>query len=82
MISVTRLDGSSMIVNCEQIAWLEFRPDTVISLMNGEKLIVREPPDAIIDRIQEFRRAVLSTPQRVPRTPPSLTLAVPEGNRS
>jgi flagellar protein FlbD len=82
MIAVTRLDGSEMVLNSDQIAWIERMPDTVISLMNGEKLIVREPPDAIIDRIQEFRRAVLSTPQRVPRTPPSLTLAVPEGNRS
>lgn len=81
MIAVTRLDGSEMVLNSDQIAWIERMPDTVISLMNGEKLIVREPPDAIIDRIQEFRRAVLSTSPRVPRTPPSLTLAVPQGDR-
>lgn len=58
MISVTRLDGTPMIVNCEQIAWIEYMPDTVISLMNGEKLIVRERPESVVDRVHEFKRAI------------------------
>ena len=64
MIPVTRLDGSSMIVNCEQIAWLEFRPDTVISLMNGEKLLVRESPDVVVERVFEYKRAVIGAVKR------------------
>jgi uncharacterized protein YlzI (FlbEa/FlbD family) len=47
-----------MIVNCEQIAWIEYMPDTVISLMNGEKLIVRERPEVVVDRVHEFKRVV------------------------
>jgi flagellar protein FlbD len=82
MIAVTRLDGSEMVLNSDQIAWVERMPDTVISLMNGEKLIVRETPDAIVDRIQDFRRAVLSAPRRLPRVAPSLTLAVPAEDHS
>jgi flagellar protein FlbD len=58
VISVTRLDGTPMIVNCEQIAWVEYMPDTVISLMNGEKLIVRERPEMIVDRVHDFKRAI------------------------
>lgn len=58
MIPVTRLDGTPMIVNTDQIAWVEYIPDTVISLMNGEKLIVRETPETIVDRVREFRRAI------------------------
>ena len=58
MIPVTRLDGTPMIVNTDQIAWVEYIPDTVISLMNGEKLIVRETPETIVERIREFRRAI------------------------
>ena len=53
-----------MIVNTDQIAWIEYIPDTVISLMNGEKLIVREPPEILVERIREFRRAVLGGPAR------------------
>jgi flagellar protein FlbD len=64
MISVTRLDGSSMIVNCEQIAWIEFRPDTVISLVNGEKLLVRESPEQVVDRVFEYKRGVLGSVRR------------------
>jgi flagellar protein FlbD len=83
MISVTRLDGSPMLLNCDQIAWVERMPDTVISLMNGEKLIVRETPDALVERIQDFRRAVLSAPRRLAaRATPGLTLAVSSERRS
>ncbi len=63
MISVTRLDGTPMIVNTDQIAWVEYIPDTVISLMNGEKLIVRESPELIVERVKDFRRA-LAPPAR------------------
>lgn len=68
MISVTRLDGTPMIVNTDQIAWIEYIPDTVISLMNGEKLIVREAPELIVDRVKEFRRALA---QPAPGTRPA-----------
>jgi flagellar protein FlbD len=58
MIHVTRLDGSDMVVNVDQIAWIEGMPDTVISLMNGEKLLVREAPDQVVARATAFKRAV------------------------
>ena len=67
MIPVTRLDGTPMIVNTDQIAWIEYIPDTVISLMNGEKLIVRETPEVIVERVREFRRAI--TGRRRPARP-------------
>ncbi len=58
MIAVTRLDGTPMVVNTDQIAWIEHIPDTVVSLMNGEKLIVRETPEVIVERVREFRRSI------------------------
>jgi flagellar protein FlbD len=58
MIAVTRLDGTPMVVNTDQIAWIEHIPDAVVSLMNGEKLIVRETPDVIVERVREFRRSI------------------------
>jgi flagellar protein FlbD len=58
MIQVTRLDGSVMVVNVDQIAWIEGMPDTVISLMNGEKLLVREAPDQVVARAKAFKRDV------------------------
>ena len=58
MILVTRLDGSVMVVNDEQIAWIETRPDTVISMTNGEKLLVRETADTLVERARDFQRSV------------------------
>jgi flagellar protein FlbD len=60
MIQVTRLDGSVMVVNVDQIAWIEGMPDTVISLMNGEKLLVREAPDQLVERAKAFKRAIVT----------------------
>jgi uncharacterized protein YlzI (FlbEa/FlbD family) len=78
MISVTRLDGTPMIVNCDQIAWIEYVPDTVISLMNGEKLIVGERPETIVERVHEFRRAI-SGVRRTGQVISGLTLATDAG---
>lgn len=69
VIAVTRLDGTRMIINSDQIAWIECNPDTVLALMSGEKLIVSESPEALVDRVIEFKRAVAD---RVRVRPPEL----------
>jgi flagellar protein FlbD len=70
MIRVTRLDGSSMVVNDDQIAWIETHSDTVISMMNGEKLLVREPPDELVERARQFRRSLATQgPLRLANVP-------------
>ena len=63
MIRVTRLDGTPMLVNVDQITWVEFTPDTVISLANGEMLLVRDGAVVIVARTHEFMRA-MQTPVR------------------
>ena len=64
MIRVTRLDGTGVLVNVDQITWIEFNPDTVISLANGEKLLVRDAPDDIVARVQGYKRRVNAPPVR------------------
>jgi flagellar protein FlbD len=58
MIRVTRLDGSTLVVNDDQIAWIDTHPDTMISMMNGEKLLVRETPEELVERSRQFRRTL------------------------
>jgi flagellar protein FlbD len=50
MIEVTRLDGSIYFINSDMILTLEATPDTIITLASGEKLLVRETPQVLIDR--------------------------------
>lgn len=64
MIRVTRLDGTPLVVNIDQVTWIEFNPDTVIALANGEKLLVRDSPDDIIARVQDYKRSLQMPPVR------------------
>jgi flagellar protein FlbD len=59
MIRLTRLNNSSLIVNSDLIKYVEQSPDTVITLLNSEKIIVRESTDQVLERIVLFRQAVL-----------------------
>jgi flagellar protein FlbD len=60
MIRLTRLNGSSIALNSDLIKFVESAPDTVITLINGEKMIVRESTDDLIRKLIEFRRSVLA----------------------
>lgn len=77
MIRVTRLDGTPMLVNVDQVTWVEFTPDTVISLTNGEKLLVRDSAEEIVHRVHDFKRA-LQTPVPRERRTDGQTLRVVE----
>ena len=59
MIQLTRLNNSPLIVNSDLVKFVEQSPDTVITLVNGEKILVREKADEVLNRIVEFRRSVL-----------------------
>jgi len=60
MIQLTRLNNQPIVVNSDMIKFVENAHDTVLTLINGEKMIVREPTEDVIARIIEFRRAVLA----------------------
>jgi flagellar protein FlbD len=56
MISVTRLNGQKFVLNAELIRTIEENPDTIITLISGEHLVVLEPSKEIIKRVIEFER--------------------------
>jgi len=59
MIELTRLNGQPFVINSDLIKLIENAPDTVISLVNGEKIVVRETREQILERTVQFRRRVL-----------------------
>ena len=65
MITLTRLNNQPITVNSDLIKFVEQSPDTVITLTTGEKIIVREPAEKVLERVVEFRRAI-SAPVWVP----------------
>jgi flagellar protein FlbD len=70
MIHLTRLNNSTLIVNSDLVKFVEQSPDTVITLLNGEKILVQEPVNEIVGRIVEFRRRVLAGMGAWNYTPP------------
>ena len=62
MIRVTRLDGSELVINSDLVETVERTPDTVISLLNNHKLVVRESVDEIVSRVVEYRRRISMCP--------------------
>jgi flagellar protein FlbD len=60
MIQLTRLNNQPLAVNSDLIKFVEQAPDTVITLVTGEKIVVRENAQEILQRIVDFRRSVLN----------------------
>ena len=58
MIHLTRINHTPLVLNSDLIEHIETTPDTVISLTNGQKLVVLEPADEIIRRVIGFRREI------------------------
>ncbi len=76
MIELTRLNGKKLAVNADLIKFVEQAPDTVLTLVTGEKLVVCESSEEILQRIIDFRRTVLLGV--APASPPVPTVDVSE----
>ena len=59
MIQLTRLNNHPLVVNSDLIKFVEQAPDTVITLVNGDKIVVRETAQDVLERVVQFRRSVL-----------------------
>lgn len=60
MIELTRLNGHRLILNPDLIKFAESTPDTTLTLITGEKLIILDAPDDLITRIRTHRALILS----------------------
>jgi flagellar protein FlbD len=62
MVTVTRLDGSALLLNVDLIMTIEQTPDTLVSLTTGDRVIVLESPEELVTRITRFKRELARTP--------------------
>ena len=54
MIKLTRLKGNTLLVNENFIEVAEEAPDTVVTMQNGHRYVVKEKVDEIIAKVREF----------------------------
>ena len=64
MIELTRLNGNPILLNSDLIKTAEASPDTMLTLINGEKLIVRESCEDVLDRVIDYRAGLLAAVAR------------------
>jgi flagellar protein FlbD len=59
VIQLTRTNGTQFYLNPELIQTVEKTPDTIITLTNSKKIIVKDTPQEIAERFIEYRRRTL-----------------------
>ena len=60
MIRLTRLNHVPMIVNADLIEHIDMTPDTVVTLTSGQKFMVLETADEVVEMVIRFRQKLLS----------------------
>jgi len=59
MIELTRLNGQKLFVNCDLLKYAEASPDTVLTLLTGDKIVVRESCEDVVALTVSFRAKVM-----------------------
>ena len=60
MITLKKLNGMEIVINAELIETLEAAPDTVITLVTGNRFIVKDTVKEVIVKVTEYRKVVFS----------------------
>jgi flagellar protein FlbD len=62
MIRLTRINRVPLVLNADLIEHVEITPDTVIAMTSGQKFMVMESADEVIQKVIDFRRLITSRP--------------------
>ena len=60
MIRITRFDGTQVVVNSDIIQTVEETPDTIVTLTTGDKMMIKETVDEVIQAVIEFKRSIFA----------------------
>jgi len=60
VIQLTRINGTKFHLNPDLIRTVEGTPDTVITLIDNTKFLVKDSPQEIAERFIEYRRKTLT----------------------
>ena len=58
MIRVTKLNGEEMFINAELIESVQSRPDTLITLTNGNRIMVQNSVNEIIEKVKIYKKEI------------------------
>ncbi len=58
MIELTSLVGKAMVINAEQIRWLETSPDTIVCFVDGTRLPVKETAEQVREKFLNYKKQI------------------------
>jgi flagellar protein FlbD len=64
VIELTRLNSTHLAINSDLIQSIESSPDTTLTLINGEKLVVRESSEKVIELALHYRAKLIAEAAR------------------
>ena len=73
MIKLTRLDGQQFILNADLIRFVEERPDTFVTLTSGDRIVVSEKMDVIVEKAIDYQQRKALIPSMMPRSNQNFT---------
>ncbi len=65
MIEVNRLDGTIYWINPHMIETMETNPDVTLTMLSGKKIVIKNPPDEVIEKIVAYRKKIGADAQEV-----------------
>lgn len=58
MIKVTKLKGEAFYINPHLIEFVEATPDTIVRMMSDRRIIIKETPEELLEKVIEYRRKI------------------------
>ena len=65
MIEVSRLDGSALWINPHMIESMVANPDLTLTMMSGKKIVIKDTPSELIEKIIAYRKKIVENAQEV-----------------
>jgi flagellar protein FlbD len=69
VLQLTRLGGPVLALNPDLIERAEATPDTVVTLVNGSKYVIRESLEELTELIREYRADIIAAAQALTEQP-------------
>lgn len=62
MINLTKLNDSKIVINSDLIEFVEAIPDTIVTLTTGQKIMVKESVEDVVNMVIEYKRNISHKP--------------------
>ncbi|MDP2362635.1 MAG: flagellar FlbD family protein [Ignavibacteria bacterium] len=60
MVTLTKIDGSQIVINADEIETVESNYNSTITFCSGKKIVVTETPDEIVAKVINYRKECFS----------------------